>query len=70
MFIGATRYFNNRIRLHFKHFATLKGIEGGINCYIIACSGEEAFLKIEKNWMEQHFQFAGKFPSCNIIINV
>ena len=67
LFIGGTNRLNNTIRLHSKNFAKLKGIEDEIDCHYIASS--EEFLKIEKNWMEQHFQFAGKFPSCNIIVD-
>ena len=69
LFIGATKYLNHILKLHSEKFAKLKGIEGKINCYFIG-SSEEEYLKIETSWMEQHRAITGKYPSCNVIVNI
>ncbi len=68
LFIGATKRLYHTIKLHSEKFASLKGIEGIIDCHYIASSQE--FLKIEKNWMEQHFELTGKLPSGNVSVDV
>ena len=69
LFIGATKRLDHTVNLHSRKFAKLKEIEGKIDCYFIACSSEEEFSKIEKNWMGQHRKITGKLPSCNVSVN-
>jgi hypothetical protein len=70
LFIGVTKHLDSMIKLHSKKFAKLKGIEGKINCYFIACSGEEEFLKIETNWLEMYYKLTGKSPIYNVAVNI